>query len=87
MSKKDFKTGFDALLGEKKNTPNSDLKEEVNIVVTTIKTDVETLQKLRGIAYWERIKLKEVINAAFKDYINNYEATKGYIQLVSKDKT
>lgn len=84
MSKKNFIASFDNLLGEQGGSKKQGSKQEANKTVTTIITDPETLQKIRGIAYWDRIRIKDVINQALKAYIDNYEATKGVIQIVPK---
>ena len=84
MSKKNFTANFDALLGEERATQKQRDQQEPARSVTTIITDPETLQKIRGIAYWERIRIRDVINQALKTYIANYEATRGTIQLIPK---
>ena len=84
MSKKNFTASFDSLLGEERATQKQRDKQEPARSVTTIITDPETLQKIRGIAYWDRIRIRDVINQALKTYIANYEATRGTIQLIPK---
>jgi len=82
MSKKNFTAGFDSLLGEKGTTQKQGAQQEHPKIVTTIITDLETLQKIRGIAYWERMRIKDVINQALKRYIEDYETTQGALKLI-----
>lgn len=80
MNKKNFTAPFDTLLGEK---PKSNKKlEEKKKVVTSMITTEEILEKIRGIAYWDRKNIKDVLNLALKEYIKSYEATKGVIKAV-----
>jgi hypothetical protein len=86
MSKKDFKGGIDGLLGGKNSVQSAESKGRPAItktVITTLLTNAETLQKIRGIAYWDRVSIKEVLNDALNQYIDKYESTKGVVKLVS----
>ena len=85
MAKKDFKTGFDKLLGE----PSGDesqassalpkvLKEETR---ATFIVDKELLIKLKSISFWERKKIKSVVNDAFEIFISTYEKKNGAVQI------
>ncbi|MFA5436315.1 MAG: hypothetical protein WC372_09800 [Candidatus Neomarinimicrobiota bacterium] len=40
----------------------------------------ETLTRLKAIAYWERVLIKDVINEALEAYLSKYEKTKGNIK-------
>jgi hypothetical protein len=40
----------------------------------------DVLEKLKAIAYWERILIKDVIHEAFKEAITNYEKRNGKIK-------
>lgn len=42
------------------------------------------LEKIKAVAYWERILLKDVINTAIQDYITKYEKKSGEIKEVPK---
>jgi len=79
MTKKNFKTGFDSLLGEEKiKTKVSNNIQEIRATFI-VKTDY--LDKLKAISYWERKMIKDVINEALVNYINLYEKNKGSIPL------
>jgi hypothetical protein len=84
MSKKNFKTGFDALLGEKENASKErsiSSNREAKKVSTTVMTDIITIEKIRFIAYWQRKNIKDVMSVAFNEYINRYESTHGEIKI------
>jgi len=40
--------------------------------VTTFRIEVDLLQKVKAIAYWERQKIQDVLDEALSDYVNNY---------------
>jgi hypothetical protein len=40
----------------------------------------ETITRLKAIAYWDRVLIKDVINEALEAYLNKYEKTKGSIK-------
>lgn len=81
MTKKNFKAPFDSLLGE-------ELPKEKNIVEETRATFIVkkfNIERLKAIAYWERKAIKDVLDEALNNYIQNYEETKGPIQLPKGD--
>ena len=41
---------------------------------------IELSDKLDWIAYWERLKIKDVINAAASEYITKYEKKNGPVK-------
>lgn len=85
--KKSFTGGLDSLLSSKKDEPkkarvrNSSTdglpEDEVRYTVI-IKTS--TLEKLKAIAYWDRLKIKDVTGEALDSFIENYEKEKGAIK-------
>ena len=87
MSKKDFKQGMDALLGESNKVEEkpevvkeiSEVKKEKD-VLTTLLVKPTALNKMRFIAYWERKKIKQVVMESFNEYIAKYESTHGVIK-------
>lgn len=44
------------------------------------------LEKLKALAYWERMQIKEVINDVIEKYIEDYEEENGEIKPVPKKK-
>lgn len=39
-----------------------------------------THEKIKAIAYWERLQIKEVIDQALSDYVNQYEQQRGMVR-------
>ena len=79
MIKKSFKTPFDSLLGddEKKYKTKHHAKEvRATFIVNSI-----YLEKLKAIAFWEKLLIKDVLNDALTEYLERYEAKNGAIQL------
>ena len=83
MSKKNFSQGLNSLLGEnqeiaseKENMPTkiakNNLKKEDEIRATFIINE-KLLEKLKAIAYWERLKIKDVVNNALVEAVKKYE--------------
>jgi len=97
MSKKDF-TGdtFSLMTGNKPKIgrPVTQTKEitktsqegtKENETRATFIINEEILEKLKAIAYWDRLLIKEVINEALSNYIDKYEKTnKTTITLIPK---
>ncbi len=44
----------------------------------------EVLEKVKAIAYWERLNIKEVVGDALNEFIQRYEKKNGAIQPVQK---
>jgi hypothetical protein len=44
------------------------------------------LEKIKAVAYWERLPIKEVIGAAIRGYVEKYEAKNGAVKPVSRSK-
>ena len=42
------------------------------------------LDKVKAVAYWDRLKIKEVVNTALKEYISRYEKKNGEIKPMPK---
>ncbi|HJD59406.1 MAG TPA: hypothetical protein LFW20_01835 [Rickettsia endosymbiont of Omalisus fontisbellaquei] len=79
MSKKDFKTGFDSLLSSDKPTKTTISNERT--IHASFVVNSSYVEKLKAISYWDRKKIKDVVNEAFKNYIELYEQENGPIQL------
>jgi hypothetical protein len=95
MSKKDFTGGLNSLLGEipdkpKKGRPQTVTKEiqkssqegtKENEIRATFIVNEEILEKLKAVAYWDRVLIKNVIDEALRDYIAKYEKANGVINI------
>ena len=79
MTRKSFKTSFNLLLDEdsskiKKKPDNKEIR-----ATFIIKED--NIKRLKAIAYWEKDKIKNILNEALSKYIELYEKEKGAIKL------
>jgi hypothetical protein len=98
MSKKTFTGGIDALLGERKDnrgrpktvskevTKSSQEGTKENETRATFIVNEDVLEKVKAIAYWERVKIKDVVATALMDSIKKYEKNNGAVKLIPKDK-
>jgi len=98
MSKKNFKGGLNSLLGDqpekaKRGRPVTQTKEitkssqegtKENETRATFIMNEELLEKLKAIAYWDRVLIKEVINTALQETIVKYEKKNGAIKPIPK---
>jgi len=85
MSKKNFTGGLNSLLGDqpekqKVGRPKTNFKEvtkssqegtKESETRATFIINEELLDKLKAIAYWDRVLIKEVINSALQEYVDN----------------
>lgn len=94
MSKKNFSGGLNSLLGgepEKKRPgrPRTSTRvaekssqegtKEKETRATFIVNE-ELLDKVKAIAYWDRLRIKDVLNNALEDAIAKYEKKKGKVE-------
>jgi hypothetical protein len=98
MSKKNFQGGLSSLLGDqpekpKKGRPVTQFKEITkssqegtleNEIRATFIVNEGLLEKIKSIAYWERIKIKEVVDLALLDAVAKYEKKNGAIKPAPK---
>ena len=98
MSKKNFTGGLNSLLGDqpdkpKRGRPITQTKEitkssqegtKENETRATFIINEELLEKLKAIAYWERILIKDVVNTALLDVVAKYEKKSGDIKPIPK---
>ena len=92
--KKSFSGGLNSLLGAqeekpKKGRPVTQVKEitkssqegtKENETRATFIVNEDLLEKIKRIAYWERVMLKNIINTALEDAVNKYEKKNGVIK-------
>jgi hypothetical protein len=87
MSKKklNISEGFDSLISneqpkieEKQEIKAATFNKEIKIneVRATFIVNEKLLEKLKAIAYWERVKIKDVINNALEAAVKEYEKNK-----------
>mgnify|MGYP001158040521 FL=1 len=93
MSKKDFTGGLNSLLGEqpdrpKRGRPVTQTKEitkssqegtKDNETRATFIVNEDLLEKLKAIAYWDRVLIKDVVNTALQEIVVKYEKKNGEI--------
>lgn len=96
MTKKDFTGGFNSLLGKDKpnrGRPKTTTKEitkssqegtKENETRATFIVNEELLDKLKAIAYWERVLIKEVVATALQEAVAKYEKKNGTINPIPK---
>lgn len=84
MSKKNFTGGLNSLLGDqpekpKRGRPVTQTKEitkssqegtKENETRATFIINEELLDKLKAIAYWDRVLVKDVLNTAIQEYVD-----------------
>ncbi len=98
MSKKNFTGGLNSLLGDQPNSPKrgrpvTQTKEitkssqegtKENETRATFIINEELLEKLKAIAYWDRVLIKDVINTSLAETVAKYEKKNGPIKTVPK---
>ncbi len=98
MSKKNFTGGLNSLLGDqpekpKRGRPVTQTKEitkssqegtKENETRATFIINEELLEKLKAIAYWDRVLIKDVINVALQETVSKYEKKNGVINSIPK---
>lgn len=98
MSKKNFTGGLNSLLGDqpdkpKRGRPVTQTKEitkssqegtKENETRATFIINEELLDKLKAIAYWDRVLIKDVVNTALQETVAKYEKKSGDIKPIPK---
>lgn len=98
MSKKNFTGGLSSLLGEQPEKPRRGRPTTSTRVITkssqegtkenetraTFILREDLLEKLKGIAYWDRRLIKDVVNSALLEAVEKYEKKNGPIKAVKK---
>jgi hypothetical protein len=94
MSKKTFVGGLGSLLGdqpekEKRGRPKTQTKKVLsssqegtkeNETRATFIVNEELLDKVKALAYWDRILIKDIVNTALMDAISKHEKKNGNIK-------
>ena len=98
MSKKDFTGGLNSLLGDrpekpKRGRPVTQTKEitkssqegtKEKETRATFIVNEDLLDKLKAIAYWDRVLIKDVVNTALQEIVTKYEEKNGDIKPIPK---
>ena len=98
MSKKNFTGGLNSLLGDqpekpKRGRPVTQTKEitkssqegtKENETRATFIVKEDLLEKLKAIAYWDRVLIKDVVNTALKHTVAKYEKKNVDIKTITK---
>jgi len=98
MSKKSFTGGLDSLLGDQPQRPKRGRPATSTREITkssqegtkegetraTFIVKEELVDKLKAIAYWDRMKIKDVIASALEDAVAKYEKKNGEIKPIPK---
>ena len=98
MSKKDFTKGLSSLLGDqaeapRRGRPATQTKEitkssqegtKENETRATFILNEELLEKVKAIAYWDRVLIKDVVNTALQEIVVKYEKKNGDIKPIPK---
>ena len=98
MSKKDFTGGLNSLLGDqpekpKRGRPVTQTKEitkssqegtKEKETRATFIVNEDLLEKLKAIAYWDRVLIKDVVNTALQEIVAKYEKKNGEIKPIPK---
>lgn len=100
MAKKSFSGGLNSLLGDTKQTEQaaeqSEPKAKKQITKTsqigtkqketraTFIVNEDLLEKMKAVAYWDRVLIKDIVNNAFEEYISRYEKKNGEINEAPK---
>lgn len=99
MSKKNFTGGLNSLLGDqpekpKKGRPVTSTREitkssqegtKEGETRATFIIKEELLDKVKALAYWERLKIKDVLNTALEETVARYEKKNGDIKPIPKN--
>ena len=98
MSKKNFTGGLSSLLGDQAEKPKRGRPKTSTREITkssqegtkeketraTFIINEELLEKLKAIAYWDRVLIKEVVNTALQEAVDKYEKKSGDIKPIPK---
>jgi hypothetical protein len=98
MSKKNFSGGLGSLLGEQPEQKEQGGGKPSTRIITkssqkgtregetraTFVVNEELLEKVKAIAYWDRISIKEVLNRALLDAVALYEQEHGAVKPIPK---
>jgi len=79
MAKKNFSSGIDSLftspnLEQEKKQEAVSHENEVEQTRTTLIVNIDTYEKIKAIAYWERKQIKDIVEKSFNLVLNLYNS-------------
>ena len=69
---------------KKEITKTSQIGTKVKETRATFIVNEDLLEKLKSLAYWERVLIKDIVNEAFENHIARYEKKNGEIKEAPK---
>ncbi len=69
---------------KKEITKTSQIGTKEKETRATFIVNEDLLEKLKSLAYWDRVLIKDIVNNAFEDYISRYEKKNGEIKEMPK---
>jgi hypothetical protein len=69
---------------KKEITKTSQIGTKEKETRATFIVNEDLLEKMKSLAYWDRMLIKDIVNNAFEDYITRYEKKKGEIKEMPK---
>lgn len=86
MAKKNFTGGLSTLLGDTPTdkkpsatvtaTPAAP-KEAASTIRATFEVEEDLVTAIKGVAHYERLRIKDIVSDAFAQYLTDYEKSKG----------
>ncbi len=84
MTKKNFKTTFNDLLGGHHEEVEKKQKHNISETKSTFVVRCDHLDKIRAISYLEIKMIKDILADALEVYRSEYEKLNGFVQLPKK---
>ena len=69
---------------KKEITKTSQIGTKEKETRATFIVNEDLLEKMKSLAYWDRILIKDIVNNAFEDYISRHEKKNGEIKEMPK---
>lgn len=69
---------------KKEITKTSQIGTKEKETRATFIVNEDLLEKMKALAYWDRVLIKDIVNTAFEDYIARYEKKNGEIKEMPK---
>ena len=69
---------------KKEITKTSQIGTKENETRATFIVNQELLEKMKSLAYWDRVLIKDIINQALEEHITRYEKKNGEIKAIHR---